>query len=111
MGKKRVIPIHHNADFGNDNIGMLLPIGVFLHKEVQEASIGAELSTLDGGRVVLLHKAEIGVNTPISEALCLHIYNAPLSRVMAALNKNWGDDMYNDLLLYIVVRWKRTTSK
>lgn len=100
-----VIPIHHNFIGGfNKTFGMILPIGVFLHKGLQEAKTGDILITYDSIPIMLLDKVEVAVKSRILEALSLSIYNMPAKRVISLLKRQWGDSMDDDLVLYVVVK-------
>lgn len=104
MEGTKITPIHHDLKFNLGFIGILLPVGYFLHRGVREASVGDMVSTYDSHTGVLMAKAEVGADTAIADALSWEIYGIPVKKLMALLRKNWGDELDPDVLLYIVVK-------
>lgn len=106
MGKKQsLIPVHHTLEeYHNRNIGMLLPIGLYLHKAVQEAPIGAHVTTADGKEVLLIARSELLATSDIANSLSIQLYNRKIEDTIRLLQRNWGDEMDEALILYVVVR-------
>ena len=97
--------VHHNLEeYPKRNIGMLLPIGIYLHREAQDANLGDIIHTADDKRAKIIAKSEISMHSDIANTLSLHIYNRPIKYLAALMHENWGDEMDENILLYIVVQ-------
>ena len=101
----RIANIHHNLEeYPRRNIGILLPVGLFLHSEAQEARIGDKIKTADGKLAVIIAKQELAMNSGIANAISMQIYNRPIKYVAALMHQNWGDEMDENIVLYLVVK-------
>lgn len=102
---KPLIPVHHTLEeYHNRNIGMLLPIGLYLHKSIQEAPIGARITTADDKEVLLVARSELRANSDVANSLSIQLYNRKIGDLVKLMQQNWGDEMDESLILYIVVR-------
>lgn len=100
-----VILIHHELkEYPKRNIGMLLPVGMYLHKGIQEAHIGDIINTADGQTGKLVYKVELNINSQIADALSWQIYNRPIKYIAAKMHENWGDEMDEDFILFVVLK-------
>lgn len=101
-----VILIHHELkEYPKRNVGMLLPIGLYLHKGIQEAQTGDIITTADGQTVKLVYKVELNIESRIADALSWQIYNRPMKYIAAKMHENWGDEMDEEFVLFVVVKW------
>lgn len=83
---------------------MLLPIGLYLHKSIQEAPIGARITTADDKEVLLVARSELRANSDVANSLSIQLYNRKIGDLVKLMQQNWGDEMDELLILYIVVR-------
>lgn len=102
--KKITIPIKHNITPYKNALGAaLLPIGYFLHREIQECPIGSLLQFYDGvGELVC--RTEIRAPSEMADTLCQMLYGKGRNseRIMKTLYSNWDREMYENKLLFII---------
>lgn len=102
------IPVKHNIEPSNNALrAALLPIGYYLHKEIQECEIGSEIQFYDGVGV-LIGRTEITAPSEIADVLCEMLYGKGMTskRVLKLLSSNWDREMYEDKLLLITFKSK-----
>lgn len=100
-----MILIHHNIEeYPKRNVGMLLPLGLYLHRAVYDAEVGDMVTTADGQEVAIVAKQELSIYSEVANAISLQIYDRPMKYVAAKLHENWGDEMDENIILYLVVR-------
>lgn len=101
----KIANVHHNLEeYPRRNIGILLPVGIYLHAGVQEARIGDKIKTADGKLATIIAKQEIGMESEIANAISMQIYNRPIKYIASLMHQNWGDEMDENIVLYLVVR-------
>lgn len=100
-----MIYIHHNlGEHPKHNIGMLLPVGIFLHQEVQNAKPGDIIKTADDKSATILAIQELSMHTSVADAISMQLYNRHIRYVAAMMHENWGDEMDENIVLYVVVK-------
>lgn len=81
---------------------MLLPCGLFVHEELQNSEIG-EIVDLYDGRGRLVGVEYLSISSSLTNLLCKAIYKLPISIVFKKMFDNFGDRIYRDKVMFVVI--------
>lgn len=102
-----MVQIHHNINPSPHALwGAILPIGVILHRDIQDANNGSEITFHDGVGV-LMQKVEMKVKSEFADTVSKLIYSLPIQTVFDRMKANWRDRMDDERVLLIVYKVKK----
>ena len=95
--------IEHECRNSSGYLGMLIPFGEYKNRSLLQAAPGSEAITIDGVTVKLISSSVISAPSQIANTLSYMLYGISIERSLDAMIRNWGYDVYNDKVLFIVV--------
>lgn len=95
--------IEHECRNNSGYIGMLIPFGEYKNRSLMDAEVGCIGVTSDGVTVKLISKSVVAAPSRVANALSYMLYGISIERSLSAMIRNWGYDVYDNKVLFIVV--------
>lgn len=103
--ENRPVIKHSIKPSANALYGALIPIGNYLHRDIQDAPIGSDIVFFDGV-AVLLGKSIISAPSIIADTLCMMLYGRDSKYIYNRLKQNWKIEMDDNILMFITYKNK-----
>lgn len=103
MEVEKKLYIDHEFRNNSGYIGMLIPFGEYKNRSLMEAEVGCIGVTADGVMVRLISKSVVAAPSQIANAISYMLYGISIERSLSAMIRNWGYEVYDNRVLFIVV--------
>lgn len=103
MADTKKIYIDHEFRNHGGYVGMLIPFGEYKNKSIADSQIGDLCITADSVVVRIISKSVVAVPSQVSNTISQMLYGASIELSLSAMMRNWGYDIYNDRVLFIVI--------